>query len=88
MRRAQNFFLPFERARRVINPTYEDWKEAGFIVVKIGVTRPDLRSKKIALINDILIALSCRRIGATVITFNTQDFEVIHEFLRFSFAGF
>jgi len=68
MRRVQNFFRPFERVRRIINPTYEDWKEAGFTAVRIVLERPDLKSKKIALINDILIALSCRRIGATLIT--------------------
>jgi predicted nucleic acid-binding protein len=88
VRRVQNFFQPFERARRIVNPTYEDWKDAGFIVVKIPLKRPDLKNKKIALINDALIALSCRRVGATLITLNIQDFEIIRGFLRFSFAGF
>lgn len=88
MRRVQNFFRPFERVRRIINPTYEDWKEAGCTAVRIALKRPGLKSKKIALINDILIALSCRRIGATLITFNSQDFEVIREFIQFRFKGF
>ena len=88
VRRVQNFLSPFERVKRIINPTYEDWKEAGLTAVKIVLRRADLKSKKIALINDILIALSCRRIGATLITFNSQDFEVIRRFLRFSFRGF
>ncbi|MBI2347320.1 MAG: PIN domain-containing protein [Deltaproteobacteria bacterium] len=88
VRRVQNFFRPFERVRRIVNPTYEEWKEAGFVAVKIGLKRPDLISKKVALINDILIALSCRGIGATLITLNTQDFEVIRGLVRFKFRGF
>jgi len=88
VRRVQNFFRPFERVRRIVNPTYEDWKEAGFIAVRIVLKRPDLRSKKIALINDILIALSCRGTGAILITLNSQDFEVIRRFVRFRFKGF
>jgi predicted nucleic acid-binding protein len=88
VRRAQNFFRPFERVRRIINPTYEDWKKAGLTAVRIALRRPDLKSKKIALINDILIALSCHRIGAILITFNAQDFEVIRGFMQFRFQGF
>lgn len=88
VRRVQNFFRPFERVRRIVNPTYDDWKEAGFTAVRVALKRPDLKSKKIALINDILIALSCRRIGATLITLNVQDFEVIREFIQFGFKGF
>ena len=67
VRRVQNFLQPFERVRRIVHSTYEDWKEAGFIAVKIGLKRPDFRSKKKALINDFLIALSCRSIGAILI---------------------
>ena len=88
VRRVQNFFRPFERVTRIINPTYEDWKKAGLTAVRIALRRPDLESKKLALINDILIALSCHRIGATLITFNAQDFEVIRRFIQFRFQGF
>jgi predicted nucleic acid-binding protein len=88
VRRVQNFFRPFERVRRIVNPTYEEWKEAGFAAIRLCLKRPDLKSKKIALINDILIALSCRGIGATLITLNTQDFEVIRRVVRFKFRGF
>ena len=88
VQRVQNFFRPFERVRRIINPTYKDWKEAGFTAVRIALKHPNLKSKKIALLNDILIALSCRQIGATLITHNLQDFEVIRGFMRFRFKGF
>jgi predicted nucleic acid-binding protein len=88
VRRVENFLLPFERVRRIINPTYVNWKDAGLIVVKISLRRPNLKSKKLALINDALIALCCRDIGATLITLNFEDFELIRGFVRFRFRGF
>jgi len=88
VRRVQNFLLPFERVRRIVNPSYEDWKDAALVVVKIARRRPNLKSKKIALINDALIALSCRDIGAILVTLNLEDFEVIREFVRFRFREF
>ncbi len=88
VRRVQKFFRPFERVRRIVNPTYHDWKEAGFVAVRIVLRRPDLKSKKIALINDILIALCCRSIGATLVTLNSQDFDVICGFVRLRFKEF
>jgi predicted nucleic acid-binding protein len=86
VRRVRNFFRPFERIQRTITPTYEDWKKAGLTAVTIVLRRPDLKDKKIALLNDILIALSCHRIGATLMTFSAQDFVVIREFLQFRFG--
>lgn len=88
MRRVQNFLLPFERVRRIVNPSYEDWKSAALVVVKIALRRPDLKDKKIALINDALIALSCRDIGATLVTLNLDDFDLIRGFVRFGFREF
>src|SRR3990167_8497268 len=75
VRRVENFLQPFECVMRIVNPTYEDWKEAGFIAVKIGLKRPDLRSKKLALINDILIALSCRSIGSVRSEEHTSELQ-------------
>jgi predicted nucleic acid-binding protein len=87
-RRVQTFLEPFERVGRIINPAYEDWKQAAWIVMRIGVRRKDLRSKKIALINDAMIALSCRRIGATLVTLNIQDFEILRGLTSFRFKAF
>jgi len=42
------------------------------------------RSKLPALLNDILIALSARRIGATVVTHNARDFRLIQRYRPFS----
>ena len=65
--------------------SWQDWKNAALIVVKIALRRPDLKSEKVVLINDALIALSCRDIGATLVTLNLEDFELIRGFVRFRF---
>jgi len=74
--------------RAIVNPTYQNWKDAGLIVIKIALRQPNLKSKKIALINDTLIALSCRDIGATVVTQNIEDFKLIRRFISFRFQEF
>ena len=88
VRRVQKFFLPFERVRRLVNPSSRDCKEAGLVAVRIALRHPDLKNRKIALINDVLIALSCRQIGATLVTLNTEDFEIIREIVHFRFREF
>jgi predicted nucleic acid-binding protein len=88
IRRAQNFLTPFERVGRIVNPAFQDWKDAAHTVVKIGLRRRDLKSKKVALVNDVMIALSCRRIGATLVTLNSQDFETIRGLIPFRFKSF
>lgn len=79
---------PFEQVRRIINPSYQNWKDAGQIVVKMALRQPNLKSKKIALINDALIALSSRDIGATVVTENTEDFKLLRRFFSFRYQEF
>ena len=88
IRRVQNLCRPFERVGRVVNPTYADWKEAALVAVRITRKRPDLVSKRVALVNDILIALCCRKIGAIVVTLNVRDFEVIRGIVSFRFERF
>ena len=58
------------------------------IVVKIALRRPDLKSEKVVLINDALIALFCRDIGANLVTLSLEDFELIRGFVRFRFREF
>ncbi len=77
VKRVQAFYKPFERVNRIVTPLYPDWEEAGMIGRKIIGKYPSLKTKRIALIHDILIALCCRRIGATLVTRNRKDFELI-----------
>jgi len=73
-----------ERTGRVVNPTFEDWVEASAVVTAIEEKDRGWRSKLPALLNDILIALCARRIGATLLTYNKDDFRLIRRHKNFS----
>ena len=81
---AQEFIRPMERSGRVITPTFDDWVEASDIVTAVEQKDRGWRSKLPALLNDILIALCARRIGATLLTYNKDDFQLIHRRKDFS----
>jgi len=73
-----------ERADRVVTPTFDDWKEAGKVVAEITRKEAGRRSKTQRMLNDILLALSARRIGAELFTFNREDFQLIRRHKPFS----
>jgi predicted nucleic acid-binding protein len=84
-RQAAALYEPFERVRRVVSPTHEVWKDAGRLMATVAVKRPDLRDRlKGGFLNDVLIALSARSIGAKVVTRNADDFRLIRRFRTFS----
>jgi predicted nucleic acid-binding protein len=60
-------------------PSAPDWWEAGKLVRDVGDTKHWERSKRREFQNDALIALTARRHGATVVTDNRVDFEVLAE---------
>ena len=63
-------------------PTATDWWEAGRLVRIIGDKQDWDINKRREFQNDALIALTARRHGATVVTSNTIDFEVLRAELR------
>jgi hypothetical protein len=65
-------------------PTFADWKDAGKLIAQLARKEPSRRSKLQQLLNDVLIALCARRIGATVFTSNRDDFELIRRYRAFS----
>ena len=73
-----------ERANRVIAPSFQDWKEAGKIIARVTRREPGLKSKMQQILNDILLALCARRIGADLYTFNRDDFDLIRRQRPFS----
>jgi predicted nucleic acid-binding protein len=83
----ETLYLPFERAGRVVTPTYLNWKETGDVLARIFREQPSFRSKLPQIVADCLIALSARTIGATVYTRNRTDFELIQRFRRFTLVG-
>jgi predicted nucleic acid-binding protein len=77
----EELYVPFERARRIVTPTHGVWKEAGLLLRKILDRLADGKTLlRTGLINDVLIALSARGIGAAVVTKNREDFALIQRF--------
>jgi len=63
-------------------PSVADWWEAGRLVRTIGDKRSWDINKRREFQNDALIALTARRYGATVVTANITDFELLRSELR------
>ncbi len=80
----ETLYLPFENMGRIVTPTHNNWKEAGNLLSRLRIRRKDLKDKIPALINDTLIAMSAKSIGATVYTSNVTDFQTIRKFSTFS----
>lgn len=63
-------------------PTPADWWEAGRLIRTLGDAHDWDPVKRRAIQNDALIALTARRHGATVVTSNRADFELLGQRLR------
>lgn len=61
-----------------------DWWEAGRLIRTIGDAEGWDVNKRRAFQNDVLIALTARRHGATVVTANRADFALLVKALRIS----
>jgi predicted nucleic acid-binding protein len=72
-----------ERNYPIFPPTEKDWLESGRILAKIQMERGYELRKLRDLHFDVLIALTARFYGATLITSNRADFELIREYCKF-----
>jgi predicted nucleic acid-binding protein len=86
MRLVERLLAPFLRVGRVVFPRHSDWIAMGKVVATLSRSLPNYRSKLPALQNDILIALSAKQSGATVVTENEADFTLIRRLISFSFS--
>ena len=73
----------FETRDRLVIPTSTDYREAGRILRRLQAEKGYELNKAYWLANDVLIALSARGVGATVLTQNAKDFEAIRQYLSF-----
>lgn len=80
----REFIRPMEQTGRVVSPAFDDWIQASEVVTAIEQKDRRWRSKLPGLLNDILIALCARRIGATLLTYNRDDFLLIRRHKDFS----
>jgi predicted nucleic acid-binding protein len=83
----ESLVQPFERRGRVLVPSFAAWKGAGRILSQL--VQRKLMSPggfKRSFPNDCVLAASCREVGATLVTLNREDFELIGEVIRFEFS--
>jgi hypothetical protein len=73
----------FIRTNRLVAPWPTDYIEAGKLLRRLQRQKGYDLKKSARLVNDVLIALTARRIGATLITQNRRDFEAIREYKEF-----
>jgi predicted nucleic acid-binding protein len=84
----KGLFDAFERRGRVVGPSVVAFKECGRILAALfrrdGVP---FKERPRSLVNDILIALTCREHGMTLVT-DDGDFKLIRPYLRgFTFTA-
>jgi predicted nucleic acid-binding protein len=76
----------FESAGRVLIPSRLVYAEAGDVLRGLQSERRYQLARTHSIVNDVLIALSARSIGATVVTQNERDYRAIHSIRSFRFA--
>ena len=84
MRKSESALIDtLEKNHRILTPTEANWLESGQILAKMhfdhGFTPEKLRD----LHFDVLIALTARSHGTTLVTSNRSDFELIHGYRSF-----
>jgi predicted nucleic acid-binding protein len=71
---------PFRRRRRLLEIDLGIWRQAAIVLRKLAaVHRYANKLTQRRFLCDVLIAVSCRRVGATLVTANVEDFALISE---------
>lgn len=84
-RKAQRLVDTLHRLARIQwEPTAADWWEAGRLIRKIGDAQRWETNRRRDFQNDALIALTARRHGATIVTADRADFDLLAEEIRVS----
>lgn len=83
----ENLVGPLARAGRVITPSHSAWEQAGVAIAAMARQEGrNLRRVAKSLVNDFLLAASCRESGMVLITDNAADFELIRKYLKHEFV--
>jgi len=87
VRWVQGTARPFTKLHRTITPTHVAWRTAGSAIARLALEgRLDRRTMPRSLVNDFLIAATCRENGVTLVTDNGDDFELIDSVIPFDFV--
>lgn len=85
----EDLFAPYVERQRIVVPSFSAWLEAGRVLAALsGRERASMSSTSSPaismpwLINDTLIAASCREEGVVLVTSNARDFAAIQRHLR------
>jgi predicted nucleic acid-binding protein len=74
----------FKRANRTIAPSPEAWHKSGDLLAQLAREEGlEIARLSESFGNDVLLALSCRETGCTLITDNQRDFQRIRRFVQF-----
>jgi predicted nucleic acid-binding protein len=79
----RKFVQALQASRPVLTPTEKNWLESGQILAAIRADKGFEPAKLRDLHLDLLIALTARSHGATLITSNRADFELIRAYRGF-----
>lgn len=78
---------PFRRRRRIVTPSAASWGALGTTLSWLHEHEGlSISTVKRSFIFDILIAHSCREIGATLVSSNLADLDRIAQVLAFDYA--
>jgi predicted nucleic acid-binding protein len=78
---------PFTRRRRLVTPSATAWESLGTTLAALARTEGlVLRQVPRSFVADVLLAASCRELGATLVTHNRRDAERIARVLPFSWV--
>jgi predicted nucleic acid-binding protein len=79
-------FTSFRKLGRMVSPDASEWQRAGKIVATLSRKYGFEQIFLARLVNDILIALCARRVGAMLFTRNRKDYLRIREYIDFKIA--
>lgn len=79
---------PLKRTRRTFAPSHTAWQRAGEVLAQMA-REEGLEVGRVpkSFVHDVLLALSCREAGVTLVTDNGKDFERIARYIDFQFVG-
>jgi predicted nucleic acid-binding protein len=82
----RHVLAPFLGVGRLITPSFRAWQTSGDVLAALGRREGlDVRTVTKAFGNDILLALSCREVGMTFVSWNARDFRRIQRVVPFRF---